>query len=172
MIDWILAGVLSAVLMAEIADAWVLRQLEQRCTGICVRSHGEQRLVRWYAEGFDHSTVLASWLRGSSLALTACAVLLGAHPLVIGASLLLAAGAHGERYFSQRLRERFMRAAVPAVTPGPCVSGGSAPPSPMLRHQVAAQVLFGPAAGSSAAVGADESHVAAAGRKFDRHRRR
>lgn len=111
MIDWIMAGVLAAVLLAEIADAWALRQLAQRCTGIRVRSRGEERLMRWYAEGFDHSTTIASWLRAGSLALTVCAVLLGAHPLVIVASALLAVGAHGERCFSRRLRRRFMRAA-------------------------------------------------------------
>jgi hypothetical protein len=112
MMDWIIAGALTAILMAEVADAWALHQLARRCMGIRPRSRSEERLVRWYAEGFDHSIAIASWLRGGSLAMTLCAVVCNAHPVVIVASLLLAIGAHGERQFSSRLRRRFMRAAT------------------------------------------------------------
>lgn len=109
MINWIIAGALAAVLMAELVDAWALRQLARRCLGIKPKSYAEVRLVRWYAEGFDHSISVTGWLRASSLVLTAIAALCGAHPLVIAASLLLAIGAHGERHFSTSLRRRFMQ---------------------------------------------------------------
>lgn len=108
MIDWIIAGALNAVLMAEVVSAWALRRLAQRCVGMRPRSQDEQRLVRWYAEGFDHTMALSSWLRGGSLVLTLLAVACGAHPLVIVASLILAIAAHGERCFSARLRRRFL----------------------------------------------------------------
>lgn len=116
MINWIITGALAAVLMAEVVDAWALRQLARRCLGIHAKSSAEIRLVRWYAEGFDHSVSITSWLRASCIALTLIAVLCGAHPLVIVASLVLAVAAHGERYFSESLRRRFMqveRRAVP-----------------------------------------------------------
>lgn len=108
MIDWIIAGALTAVLLAELADAWALHTLARRCIGIHPRTQAEVRLVRWYAEGFDHSIALTAWLRGGSLVLTLLAAIGGAHPLVIGVSLLLAVGAHGERRFSERLRRRFL----------------------------------------------------------------
>lgn len=107
MINWIIAGALLAVLLAELADAWALRQLTRRCLDVRPRSRAELRLVRWYAEGFDHSIAVTSWLAVGSLALTVIAALCGAHPLVIAASLLLALGAHGERRFSANLRRRF-----------------------------------------------------------------
>lgn len=109
MIDWIIAGALTAVLLAELLDAWALRQLARRCLGIQPKSHAEVRLVRWYAEGFDHSISVTGWLRASSLLLTVIAALCGAHPLMIAASLLLAIAAHGERHFSASLRRRFMQ---------------------------------------------------------------
>lgn len=115
MINWIIAGALAAVLMAELVDAWALRQLARRCLGIHPKTSAEVRLVRWYAEGFEHSISVTGWLRGGSLALTAIAALCGAHPLVIAASLLLAVAAHGERRFSARLRRRFMRTERRAV---------------------------------------------------------
>lgn len=115
MINWIITGALAAVLLAELADAWALRQLARRCLGIQAKSSAEIRLVRWYAEGFDHSVSITGWLRASCLALTLVAVLGGAHPVVIAASLLLAIGAHGERYFSESLRRRFMRVERRAV---------------------------------------------------------
>jgi len=108
MMDWIIAGALTAVLLAELADAWALHSLARRCIGIQPRTQAEIRLVRWYAEGFDHSIALTAWLRGGSLALTLLAVISGAHPLVILASLVLAVAAHGERRFSERLRRRFI----------------------------------------------------------------
>lgn len=112
MADWIIAGALAAVLMAEVADAWAVHRLARCCLGIRARSRTEARLVRWYAEGFDHSIAIASWLRAGSLILTLCAVACAAHPLVIAASVLLAIGAHGERWASARLRRRFMRTAA------------------------------------------------------------
>lgn len=108
MINWIIAGALAAVLMAELADAWALHQLTRRCIGIQPRSPAEIRLVRWYAEGFDHSIAFTAWLRAGSVVLTLVAATCGAHPLVILASLLLAIAAHGERHFSERLRRRFI----------------------------------------------------------------
>ncbi len=108
-VDWIIAGALTAVLLAEVADAWALRQLTRRCTGIRARTRDEQRLVRWYAEGFDHSIAVTSWLGYSCIALTLVAVLCGAHPAVIAASALLSMGAMGERRFSAVLRRRFLQ---------------------------------------------------------------
>jgi hypothetical protein len=108
-IDWIIAGALTAVLLAEVADAWALRQLALRCTGIRPRTRDEQRLVRWYAEGFEHSIAVTSWLGYGCIALTVVAALAGAHPAVIGAGAVLAAGALGERRFSAVLRRRFLQ---------------------------------------------------------------
>ncbi len=107
MINWIIAGALLAVLLAELADAWALHQLARRCLGIRPKTRADRRLVRWYAEGFDHSIALTSWLGISSMGLTALAVVCGAHPAVIAASVLLMIGAHGERRFSASLRRRF-----------------------------------------------------------------
>ena len=109
MINWIIAGALMAVLMAEVVDAWALHHLAQRCLGVKPKNPAEQRLVRWYAEGFDHSMAVTGWLQVSCLILTLLSVLCGAHPLVILASLLLTIGAHGERRFSARLRRRFLQ---------------------------------------------------------------
>jgi hypothetical protein len=108
-VDWIIAGALTAVLLAEVADAWALRQLALRCMGIRPRTREEQRLMRWYAEGFDHSIAVTSWLGYGCIALTAIAALCGAHPAVIAAAALLSAGALGERRFSAVLRRRFLQ---------------------------------------------------------------
>lgn len=119
MINWVMTGALAALLTAELVDAWALRQLVHRCMGICPRTRSELRLLRWYAEGFDHSVAVTGWLRATCLALTVASVLCGAHPLVIVASLLLAIGAHGERYFSAQLHRRFQRVEeqrLPAAT--------------------------------------------------------
>ncbi len=107
MINWVIAGALLAVLLAELADAWALRQLTRQCLGVRSRSRADLRLVRWYAEGFDHSIAVTSWLAVGSLVLTAIAAICGAHPLVIAASLMLAIGAHGERRLGATLRRRF-----------------------------------------------------------------
>lgn len=109
MMDWILAGALTAVLMAEAVDAWALHHLARRCIGIRPTSIAEARLVRWYAEGFDHSKAVAAWLRIACLALTVTSVCVSAHPVLIVASLILALVAHGETRFSTELRRRFYR---------------------------------------------------------------
>lgn len=109
MMNWILAGALAAVLMAEVVDAWALHHLARRCLGIQPTSVAEVRLVRWYAEGFDHSKAIASWLRITCLALTLIAVGVSAHPIVIVSSVILALVAHGETRFSAELRRRFYR---------------------------------------------------------------
>lgn len=109
MINWIIAGALMAVLMAEVVDAWALHHLAQRCLGVKPKNQAERRLVRWYAEGFDHSMAVTAWLQAACLILTLLSVMCGAHPLVILASLILTVGAHGERRFSARLRRRFLQ---------------------------------------------------------------
>lgn len=109
MIDWIVAGALTAVLLAEVADALALRQLASRCMGIQPRTRDEQRLVRWYAEGFDHSIAVTSWLGYGCIALTIVAALGGASAMVIAAGAVLSAGALGERRFSAVLRRRFLQ---------------------------------------------------------------
>ena len=118
MVDWIIAGALTAVLLAEVADAWALRQLALRCIGIQPRTRDEQRLVRWYAEGFDHSIALTSWLGCGCIALTGVAALCGAQPVVIAAGALLSAGALGERRFSAILRRRFLQVSEGPLGPG------------------------------------------------------
>lgn len=115
MINWILAGVLAAVLAAELMDAWALHHLTRRCLGLNAKSNDERRLVRWYAEGFEHSRAIASWLRAGCLLLTVLSVALGAHMLLIAASLALTVVAHGEREVSVSLRRRCCRAAAPAA---------------------------------------------------------
>lgn len=109
MIDWIIAGALAAVLLAEMADAWALRLLVQRCDSVRSRTRADMRLVRWYAEGFEHSMALTTWLGMAGIALTLTAAFGGAHPAVITASLLLTLGALGERRFSDQLRRRFLK---------------------------------------------------------------
>lgn len=110
MIDWMLAGVLMAVLMAELVDAWALRHLTGRCLAIHPRSPAERRVVRWYAEGFDHSRAVASWLTVACLILTVVALGAAVHPLLTVSALVLAACAHGERCLSIALKRRFRRA--------------------------------------------------------------
>lgn len=114
MIDWIIIGALVAILLAELVDAWALHRLARHCLGLRATTPTQARLVRWYAEGFEHSRAVASWLGAICVALTVLAVLCGAHPLVIAASLLLAVGAHGERHFSARLRRRCLMPAARA----------------------------------------------------------
>lgn len=109
MVDWILAGVLAAVLAAEVVDAWALHQLVRRCAGIQPKTNAERRLVLWYAEGFDHSRLLTGWLRAASIALTILCVAMAVHPVLVLGSLLLAVGAHCERCASTNLRRRFFR---------------------------------------------------------------
>ena len=109
MVDWIIAGALTAVLLAEVADAWALRQLALRCMGIQPRTRDEQRLVRWYAEGFDHSIAVTSWLGYGCITLTIVAALCGASLPVIAAGAMLSVGALGERRFSAILRRRFLQ---------------------------------------------------------------
>ncbi|MGQ0528273.1 MAG: hypothetical protein ACT4PG_00350 [Panacagrimonas sp.] len=116
MINWIIAGALMAVLMAELVDAWALHHLARRCLGVQGKTVAEQRLVRWYAEGFDHSIAVTAWLQVACLALTLLSVLCGAHPMVIVASVLLTVGAHGERRFSARLRRRFLQSGRRLLT--------------------------------------------------------
>jgi hypothetical protein len=109
MIDWILAGVLAAVLAAEVVDAWALHHLVRRCAGIQPKTNAERRLVLWYAEGFDHSRLLTGWLRAASIALTILCMVMAVHPILVLGSLLLAVGAHCERCASANLRRRFFR---------------------------------------------------------------
>lgn len=108
-INWILAGALLAVLLAEVADALALRQLTRQCLALRPKSRDEWRLVRWYAEGFDHSMAVTAWLSMGCLGLTAIALMCGAHPLVIAAGVLLAAAAHGEKRLGARLRRRVLQ---------------------------------------------------------------
>lgn len=108
MLDWMLVGLLAAVLMAEVMDALALRQLVRYCLYAQPQSPEEKRLVRWYAEGFDHARAISSWLTGASLVLAAGAFALGANPALVIAAVLLAAIAHCERRISMRLRRRFL----------------------------------------------------------------
>ena len=108
MIDWVIAGALMAVLLAELGDAWALRHLARQCLGVRARSRDEWQRVRGYAEGFDHSIAITAWLGMTCLALTAVALLCGAQSWVVGAALVLAAGAHGERRCSAYLRRRVL----------------------------------------------------------------
>lgn len=112
MIDWMLAGVLTAVLMAEVVDALALRQLARQCLVMKPSSPEERRLLRWYAQGFDDSRAITAWLTGASLLLALIALSLSAHPALIGGALLLAACAHGEGRLSAALRRRFYRAQI------------------------------------------------------------
>lgn len=107
--DWILGGVLGAVLAAELVDAWALHHLARTCVGIRARSASERRLVQWYAEGFDHSRIVTSWLRAMCLGLTLVCLAMAVHPILAVASLGLAIVAHCERSFSVNLRRRFFR---------------------------------------------------------------
>ncbi|MGQ0503192.1 MAG: hypothetical protein ACT4P0_11400 [Panacagrimonas sp.] len=109
MVNWMIAGALAAVLIAELADVWAISHLVRRCRNIHPSNEGEMRTVRWYAEGFDHSRAISEWLRASCVALAVLSLLFGAHPLVILASLLLAVAAHGECRFSVLMRRRFFR---------------------------------------------------------------
>jgi hypothetical protein len=110
MINWMLAGVLAAVLSAELLDAWALRRLARQCQDIHPNSPEERRLVRWYAQGFGDACVLAGWLSAASLALAAVSLLARAHPGLIAAATLLAAGAYYERCMGANLLRRFRRA--------------------------------------------------------------
>lgn len=109
MINWIIAGALLAVLLAELADAWALRQLTRQCLGLRPKSRDEWRLVRWYAEGFDHSIAVTAWLSMACLGLTAIALLCGAHPAMVCSGLLLAAAAHGEKRMGAHLRRQVLQ---------------------------------------------------------------
>lgn len=111
MIDWMMAGALAAVLAAELVDAWALHQLSRRCATAGGGPGDHERLVRWYAEGFEHSRAIASWLRAGSLVLAVLSIGLGAHPLVIVAALGLTVAAHGECRYSAVQRQRYLHTA-------------------------------------------------------------
>lgn len=108
MMNWIIAGALTAVLLAEIADGLALRQLLIRCRAIHPASRSDIRLIRWYAQGFGHSRSLTTWLRHGSLALLLISILVGAHPVTIACSLIVTAVAHGEARLSAMLERRYM----------------------------------------------------------------
>ncbi|MGB0955204.1 MAG: hypothetical protein ACPGZP_04295 [Panacagrimonas sp.] len=109
MIDWILMGVLAAVLTAEMIDAWALHRLTRFCTAVHPSCEQQRRLVRWYAEGFDHSGAVAGWLTFASLLLTALTLVAQAHSMLIAGAAVLALVADGERRLSAELRRRFFR---------------------------------------------------------------
>lgn len=111
MIDWMMAGALGAILLAELVDAWVLRELARRCSALPGRTPDRARRVREYAEGFDHSRAVTGWLRTGSLVLAALSVGLGAHAWVIAGAVALAIAAHGECRFSVELRRRYLYAS-------------------------------------------------------------
>ncbi len=111
MIDWMMVGALAAVLTAELVDAWALHQLSRRCAAVGEDRRDRERLVRWYAEGFEHSRAIAGWLRAGSLVLAVLSIGLGAHPLVIVAALALAVAAHGECRYSTVQRQRYLHLA-------------------------------------------------------------
>lgn len=109
MMNWIIAGALSAVLLAEIFDAVIVHRLARRCAGLSAAKSRDVRLVHWYAEGFEHSETITGWLRAGTLMLMILAFLCAAHPAVIIASAVLALIAHGEQRLSGTLRKRFKR---------------------------------------------------------------
>jgi hypothetical protein len=112
MIDWMLLGLLSAVLVAEVLDALALQGLVRRCRRLPPRAVREPGFVRWCAEGFDHSRRLTGWLRTGCVVL-ALAGLAGAMSLpLVAASSVLALGAHYESRWSVSLRRRFLRVVV------------------------------------------------------------
>lgn len=167
MIDWIIAGALTAVLLAEVVDAWALRQLTARCRGIEPRTRDEQRLVRWYAEGFDHSIAVTSWLAYGCIALTAIASLAGAQPAVLAVGALLSFGAMAECHLGTRLRRRFLQRPLVTANAAATRSGGDRQARRLSsrvvrRRQVPAQMLLGPAQGAAHRAGGNEAHVTAA----------
>lgn len=107
MMSWIIAGALSAVLLAEIFDAIVVHRLARRCSGLSKQRDQDPRLVHWYAEGFGHSETIAGWLQVGTLILMLLAIFSAAHPAVVLASAALALIAHCEQRFSASLRRRF-----------------------------------------------------------------
>lgn len=115
MIDWMMGGALMAVLIAELFDAWALRQLTRRCDALPLGTPDRARLVRWYAEGFLHCCAVTKWLRAGSLVLAILGFGLGAHPAVLLAALLLAAAAHGESRFGAVQRRRYLQASSRCV---------------------------------------------------------
>jgi len=168
-IDWIIAGALTAVLLAEVVDAWALRQLTARCLRIEPRTREEQRLVRWYAEGFDHSIAVTSWLAYGCIALTAVASLAGAQPAVLAVGALLSVAAMAESHLGTRLRRRFLQrplvttAYAATATRSGCDRQARRLASRVVRRrQVPAEMLLGPAQGSAHRAGGNEAHVAAA----------
>lgn len=168
MVDWIIAGALTAVLLAEMVDAWALRQLTCRCIGIEPRTREEQRLVRWYAEGFDHSIAVTSWLGYGCIALTALASLCGAQPAVVAAGVVLSAVAMAESHLGTRLRRRFLQRPLFASDPV-ARSGGNRQArrlatSRVRRRQMAAEMVLGPAHRAAEGAGGNEAHVTAADR--------
>lgn len=108
MMNWIITGALAAVFMAELFDAWALRRLFSRCQTLSSSGQGNPSLLRWYADGFQHSVVMSTWLGGSALLLAVLAVCAQAHPVLIIAGLLLAVTAHMERELGQSMRRKFL----------------------------------------------------------------
>lgn len=108
MINWIISGALAAVLMAEVFDAWALRRLFFRCRNIGRKCESDQRLLRWYAEGFDHSRIMTHWLSIAALSLAILSFLAGAHPAVMVACLVLMMTALVERRLSDDLHRKVL----------------------------------------------------------------
>lgn len=111
MIDWMLLGVLGAVLVAEVLDALALHGLVRGCRALPAGT-APVAVAHEVAEGFDHSRRLTGWLRTACLVLAGCCLVGAAQPLLVVASLVLAAGAHCESGFSAALGRQFVDAVA------------------------------------------------------------
>ncbi|MDT0495889.1 hypothetical protein RM530_00710 [Algiphilus sp. W345] len=95
MTDYILLTALIIVGITAFLDGRLLYRLNRRCVHAREGRNADNRLLRWYAQGFDQPLRLARWLVRINALLLAAALLLQSDPvLVASAAVMLILGVY------------------------------------------------------------------------------
>lgn len=104
MIDMLLLSVLVVLALLGLLDASLVYKLNRRCLQIERQGASAEGLLRWYSDGFGLMQRWARWLRDASLVLAVFAMILGAHPALIIATILTAGLIQYERHYTRHCR--------------------------------------------------------------------
>lgn len=104
MINFILMSLLIVLVLLALLDAGMIYKLNRRCLQIERDGAHDAGLLRWYSDGFGVMQRWARWLRDSSLVLAVFAMILGAHPALIVATILTTVLIQYERHYTRHCR--------------------------------------------------------------------
>lgn len=104
MIDLVLLSLLIMLAVLGLLDASLVYRLQRRCLQIERDPAHNEGLLRWYRDGFELMQRWACWLRDASLVLAVFAMILGASPTLIIATILTAGLIQYERHYTRHCR--------------------------------------------------------------------